>query len=116
LFPAVKRILHWQLGVIALIVAFSLGVWGWSVARSVLLGGLVGFLPNAFFAIRFATTGTTRTAQQVVNAFYAGEAMKLVLTAGLFALVFHLPDVIYPPLFAGFTAVLATFWLALLFN
>lgn len=116
LFPSVKRILHWQLWIIALTGAVALSVWGWSTAVSVLLGGLIGFLPNALFAYRMSDSGAERTAREIVHAFYAGEAMKLGLTAGLFALVFQLPHVYIPALFAGFAAVLASFWMALLLH
>jgi len=115
MYPAVKRLLQWQLWVMALVGSVAIAFGGWPVARSALMGGLIGFVPNAYFACRFGIARRTRTAQQVVKAFYAGEATKLVITAALFLLVFQLPDVLYPPLFAGFMAVLAVYWLALLF-
>lgn len=115
MFSTVRRILHWQLWIIALIFSVSMSVGGWPSARSALLGGLVGFVPNLYFAMRFGSGDKARTAQHLVKAFYAGEATKLVLTALLFLLVFQLPDLRYVPLFGGFIAVLAVFWFALLF-
>ena len=115
MFADIRRVLHWQVGVIALIFAVSMGVGGWSDARSALLGGLVGFIPNLYFAMKVGGADKTGTAQHVVRVFYAGEATKLVLTALLFIVVFQLPDLHYVPLFSGFIAVLAVFWLALLF-
>jgi ATP synthase protein I len=115
MFPAVKRILRWQLWVMAVVGSVAMGIGGWPAAGSALMGGVVGFIPNAYFAVRFGTALKTRTADQVVRAFYAGEATKLLITAALFLLVFQLPGVLYLPLFAGFLAVLAVFWFALLF-
>lgn len=115
MFADIRRVLHWQLWVIVLLVPVSMSWGGWASARSALLGGLVGFIPNVYFAAKFGCADTTRTAQHVVRAFYAGEATKLVLTAFLFVLVFQLPDLRYAPLFGGFIAVLAVFWFALLF-
>jgi len=115
MFPAIRRILHWQFWVIALIFSVSLGAGGWSDARSALLGGLVGFIPNLYFAAKAGSVDKTGNAQHVVRVFYAGEATKLVLTALLFIAVFQLPNLSYGPLFGGFIAVLAVFWFALFF-
>lgn len=115
MFIAVRRVLHWQIWIIAFSVSISTGLGGWPAGQSALIGGLVGFVPNAVFALRFGTSGTKRSAQEIVRAFYAGEASKLALTAVLFFLVFQLPDLLYAPLFAAFIAVLGAFWVALLF-
>ncbi len=115
MFAEVRRVLRWQVCVIAAISGVAMGLGGWSDARSALLGGLVGFIPNAYFAMKFGSANETGTAQHLVNIFYAGEATKLVLTAFLFIVVFQLPGLRYMPLFSGFIAVLAVFWLALFF-
>ena len=115
MYAAVRRVLYWQCWVIALIFSVSMGVGGWPSARSALLGGLVGFVPNLYFAMKFGSADKTRTAQHVAKVFYAAEATKLVLTALLFTVVFQLPGIRYAPLFGGFIAVLAVFWFALLF-
>jgi ATP synthase protein I len=93
----------------------STALAGWPAGRSALIGGLIGFVPNAIFALRFGKTSSSRSAQDIVNAFYAGEASKLAMTAVLFFLVFQMPDVQYAPLFAAFIAVMGAFWAALLF-
>lgn len=115
MFADIRRVLQWQLRVIAAIFAIAMGFGGWSDARSALLGGLIGFVPNAYFAMKFGSANKTATAQHLVKVFYAGETTKLVLTALLFIVVFQLPDLRYVPLFCGFIAVLAVFWLALFF-
>jgi ATP synthase protein I len=115
MFVSFRRVLRWQVGIIALSVSISTGLGGWTAGHSALLGGLIGFVPNAVFALRFGAQKNNRTAQDIVRAFYAGEASKLAMTAILFVLVFQLPGLQYAPLFAAFIAVLAAFWFALLF-
>ncbi|SDI57775.1 F0F1 ATP synthase subunit I [Pseudomonas panipatensis] len=53
-----------------------------------LLGGLIAWLPNVYFARKAFRYSGARSAQMIVRSFYAGEAGKLVLTAVLFALAF----------------------------
>jgi ATP synthase protein I len=81
---------------------------------SVLAGGLVAFLPNVYFAIRFVRPLAGGTPRQILNRFYAGEAIKLALTAVLFFCVLQIPAVKPLPLMAGFMTALSAFWLALL--
>lgn len=115
MFVAVRRVLHWQIGIIAVAVSVSTALGGWPAGQSALIGGLVGFVPNAVFAWRFGASAGKRSAQEIVRAFYAGEASKLALTAVLFFLVFQLPGLRYAPLFAAFIAVMGAYWVALLF-
>jgi ATP synthase protein I len=115
MFVTVRRVLHWQIGIIAFSVSVATALAGWPAGRSALLGGLIGLVPNAVFALRFGKSAGGRSAQEIVRAFYAGEASKLVMTAVLFFLVFQLPNLRYAPLFAAFIAVMGAFWAALLF-
>jgi ATP synthase protein I len=89
-------------------------LWGWLGAKSAFMGGLIAFLPNVYFASRFGFSDKTKTTKQIVRSFYIGETIKLILTAALFFLVFHLPNIMYLPLFIGFGSVLMVFWFALL--
>lgn len=114
LFFAVKRVLLMQLLAIALIGGFTLAFFGWLAARSALLGGLIAFLPNVYFAAKFGFSDKTRTAKDIVRSFYIGESIKIIITAGLFILIFQLPNILFVPLFAGFVSVLMVFWCALL--
>ncbi len=82
---------------------------GWS-----LLGGLIAFLPNVYFSFRFGMRDDGRTARQVAKALYGGEVVKVLLTAGLFALALQLPGLRFLPLLSGFVVVLTVFWFALL--
>ena len=75
--------------VVVLLAAVVLWQWrGVTAGYSGLLGGLIVWLPNLYFAHKaFRFTGA-RAAQAIVRSFYAGEAGKLILTAVLFALTF----------------------------
>ncbi len=114
LFSVVRWILWMQLLAIVLITLAVWGVWGWVPAQSALLGGATAFLPNAYFAVKFGSPDTTRTAKDIVKLFYYGETVKLIITAVLFVLIFQVPDVMFAPLFTGFGLVLTVFWFALL--
>jgi len=94
--------------------ALALVVGGVAQARSALLGGLVGFLPNAYFAVKFGRSDPRKSAKEVVRTFYLGESIKLIITALLFLFVFQLPGIVFMPLFIGFLSVIMVFWFALL--
>jgi ATP synthase protein I len=114
IFFAIKQLLAIQALAIVLICALTLLVWGWREARSALLGGLIAFLPNAYFGASVGRPRKSTDAQQLLRLFYAGEAIKIIMTGILFILAFQLPDILFIPLFSGFIAVIAVFWFALL--
>lgn len=81
-------------------------------AYSVLLGGLVCVIPNAFMAQRFVSALSLERGK-VFRRLMAGEAGKLLLTAGLFVLVFMLVEPLHMLLFFVALAVAQLFtWLA----
>lgn len=114
LFSAVRRILLYQAMTVAAISVVAFLLSGLADAQSVLAGGLAGFLPNVFFATKFGRHDPKKSAQEVVRAFYVGEALKLVLTGALFVLIFQIPGISFMPLFIGFVSVIMVFWFALL--
>jgi ATP synthase protein I len=69
-------------------------------AYSVLLGGLVCVIPNAFMAQRFVSASSLEGGK-AFGRLIAGEAGKLLLTAGLFVLVFVLVEPLQTLLFFG---------------
>lgn len=75
-------------------------------ALNLLAGGMAVVLPNALFArLAFRHAGA-RQAQQIVRSFYLGEALKLVLTAGLLVCVFVWVNPLVPAaIFAGFVSM-----------
>ncbi|MBF7144376.1 MULTISPECIES: F0F1 ATP synthase subunit I [Pseudomonas] len=69
----------------------ALVLWQWHgpvSGYSGMCGGLIGWLPNVYFASKAFRFSGARAAQAIVRSFYAGEAGKLILTAVLFALTF----------------------------
>ncbi len=114
-FIAVGKVLIIQAGMLIAVPAFMLVFFGWLEARSALFGGLIGFVPNLYFAYRISAS-RGKSAKQIVRSFYAGESVKIIITAGLFVIVFQIPNILFLPLFAGFLAVLLVFWFALLFS
>ena len=57
-------------------------------AYSVLLGGLISTVPNGYFARKAFRYRGARYTEQIIKSFYAGEVGKMVMTVGMFALVF----------------------------
>lgn len=62
--------------------------WGLSSAQSALAGGAVSIIPNFVFAHKAFKFAGARAAEQVVDSFYKGVKLKMLLTAILFVLCF----------------------------
>ena len=116
LYKLVSRVLQLQMLAILLIFSVAWALGGSQQGVSALLGGLVGFLPNTVFALLFGRKEPGKSANQVIRAFYMGEALKLALTALLFVIVFHLPGVSALPVFIAFAGVMAVVWFSLLLS
>lgn len=110
--PGVKRLFLWQIGITVLASALSVllisPVAGWSA----LLGGLVSIVPNAVLAWKLFQYQGARSARQIVNGFYKGEALKISLSAVMFALVFIFFTVKPAVFFTAFIIVQMVFWFA----
>lgn len=113
-FAGVRRVLLWQLEVVVVcgMVAFAVG--GWRTATSAAIGGVIAFIPNAFFALFWSGFHGSKGARHVLHAFYLGEAVKLGLTGVLFFLAFQFREIEHLSLFIGFVVTLGVFWFALL--
>ena len=86
--PPVHRITLVQLVLLPLLCA---GLWllrGQVSAVSVLCGGLVAILPQAYFAARAFRWRGASAVRQIARASYAGEIGKFILSVAGFALVF----------------------------
>jgi ATP synthase protein I len=79
---------------------------------SFLLGGLISVLPNACFALILFRHNGAVNARQIASTFYKGEAVKWVLTVGLFTLAFKYMNVVPMVSIIGFIVVQMTFWFA----
>lgn len=105
----VFRVLRAQSLVMLLATLVGAGLFGWTVAYSVLLGGAIALLANVYFAFKAFRYFGARSARAIVQSFWAGEMGKLILTAALFALVFAAVKPLQPlALFTGYLLVLGT--------
>jgi len=105
--PPVFRITATQLIALALASAALLAldtVW----AYSVLSGGLIAVLPQAYFAARAFRWRGARSAQAIAKSSYAGLVGKFIFSAAGFAVVFAtLRPIEGLAVFVGYLAMLA---------
>jgi ATP synthase protein I len=85
--------------------------WGLRSAVSIFVGGMICVLPNIYLYMRVFSYFGAQQAQKIANAFYWGEMIKLVMTAGLFTGAFFLPYLIPLWLFIGYILAQFGFWL-----
>ncbi|MCC5792800.1 MAG: ATP synthase subunit I [Legionellaceae bacterium] len=108
----VKKLLYLQVGVSLFI---SLLMWllvSNIAAKSALLAGVVCVIPNGLFAWKLFSHRGARSAKKIVNSFYQGEALKLLVAALLFVLVFMFADVQPLVFFLSFIVVQMSIWFA----
>ena len=76
--------------------------WGLSHAQSALVGGCIGIIPNFVFALYAFKFAGASAAKQVMDSFFKGAKIKMVLTALLFALSFKFLDLSLAPFFSTY--------------
>lgn len=111
-FSTVKKILVMQVIIILCVTVGFLAIYNRNYMISSILGGLIAFLPNLYFACRIFLV-QKKGAKKIVRSFYKVESMKILMTAALFAIAFQVPNIQIFPLMTCFVAVLSAFWLAL---
>lgn len=112
-YLSVKKVLLYQILLILLVtVSYSL-VRGFGEARSALIGGCAAFVPNLYFAYK-TRMAIGQPAKKILNAFYAAESGKLILTGALFLIIFQIPRLEILPIIIGYMVALSVFWFALL--
>ena len=82
------RIIVLQAIVTGLIGLLFLLTQGWVAAYSAWLGGLTALIPNVYFTYKAFQYFGARSIGVIVQAFWAGEIGKLILTAVFFAVLF----------------------------
>lgn len=75
-------------------------------AKSILIGGLVALIPQIVFAIKAFQYAGANSSKLVVEAFFSGVKLKMILTALLFALSFKLLVLLPIPFFSMFCIVM----------
>ena len=100
--------------VVLLLAATLTWQWRGNVAGySALLGGMIAWLPNLYFAHKAFRYSGARAAREIVRSFYPGEAGKLILTFVLFALTFAgVKPLEAPMLFGVYLLTLMVSWFA----
>ncbi|WP_126756115.1 ATP synthase subunit I [Aliidiomarina taiwanensis] len=106
-----KRLLVLQAAATLVLVALFAWIYGPSGAITASAGGVISLVPNAVFAVYAFRFGGARSASEVVRSFYAGEAVKMVLTIILFAAAFMTLNGPWLPLFIVFGVVTFMHWL-----
>lgn len=111
-----NRLLVRKLVIAQLILVFVLPLFCLTIdkvtAYSVLIGALIYFVPNMYFVYRAFKYSGARSARMILRSFYAGESIKLFMTAILFGLTFaFVKPISVLALFGGFIALQATSWL-----
>ncbi len=92
------------------VVGFLFG--GKVTGLSALLGGLIAWLPNSYFALRAFRHRGARAAQKIVRSFYAGAFGKMILTMAMFGVVFiKVKPLGALALFVGFALVQMMNWI-----
>lgn len=104
--PPVIKISVFQCATLFCAAGLVAGIWGWTSAWSLLLGGMISIIPNAYFAYRAFRESGARVMEKVVRDFYLAELGKLVLAGAGFALVFSKVETLEAAfLFIGFMGI-----------
>lgn len=101
-----------QLSIVLFLTILCALLFSANAAKSTLLGGLVCIIPNVYFASTLFKYQGARSARQIVNSFYKGEALKIFLSIFLFTAVFVLCKITPLAFFASYVLVLMTHWFA----
>ena len=107
-----QRLIACQLSLTVLLAIIATLLSSTTAGISALLGGLVSVLPNAYFAIKLFKYHGAMAAKQIVNSFYKGEALKMILSVVLFSLVFKFFKIIPVVFFAVYIVAQMAFWFA----
>jgi ATP synthase protein I len=112
-YKVVKRLIASQLAV-TLILSLLFVMMSSKAAYSAMLGGLVAIVPNCIFAYRVFAYKGARSADKIISSLYRGEAIKLLITCLLLALVFRFVSVVALAFFITYIFALLVFWVFLL--
>jgi ATP synthase protein I len=96
-----------------LVVVASLGLFkDFMVAIALLSGGIAVFIANFYFVYKAFSKSGAQQSKKVVGAFYFGETVKIVLSAGLLVVGFTLLPGFELYVLVGYVAALLSQWLA----
>ena len=81
-------------------------LWGWTIAKSALIGGFIAIIPNMLFAYKAFKYAGAQASRKVIDSFFSGVKLKVALMALLLALAFKFIVLVPMPFFAMFSLVL----------
>ena len=97
----------------AVITLLSLILFGGNFALSIFFGAMTCIIPNLYFAKRFCRQTGAQNARNILFDLYKAEVFKLLLTGGMFLLIFTFIPVTITPIFVGFICTQAAFWVSI---
>jgi F0F1-type ATP synthase assembly protein I len=103
-----------QIATALVIAALIFGFAGGALAQAVLSGALIGIVPNHYLAGRLARRRPGAAPMESLRAIYTGELLKVAFAATLFVIAIELFGGAFTALVAGYAAMVAVNWLALL--
>ena len=114
------RKLAWQqntfaISVVLLCSLVTYFIWGLAHVQSTLAAGVVTIVPNSVFALKAFKYAGAKSSKLVVESFFSGVKLKMVLTALLFALAFKFLVLLPIPFFIMFCIVMVMPLIAPLF-
>tara|TARA_R110001583_G_scaffold51983_3_gene161709 strand:- start:1065 stop:1448 length:384 start_codon:yes stop_codon:yes gene_type:complete len=114
------RKLAWQqntfaISVVILCSLVTYFIWGLAHVQSTLAAGVVTIVPNIVFALKAFKYAGAKSSKLVVESFFSGVKLKMVLTALLFALAFKFLVLLPIPFFIMFCIVMVMPLIAPLF-
>lgn len=106
------RRLAWQQNTLAISLVLlcsliSYFIWGLDYAKSILTAGVVTIIPNIVFALKAFKYAGAKSSKLVVESFFSGVKLKMVLTALLFVLAFKFLVLLPIPFFSMFCTIMA---------
>ena len=108
--PELLKATIYQIAALLLVVAF-ISMTDKLMAVSVLMGGLIQILPQAWFSWQAFKYAGASNVDRVVRSMYRGELGKVVMTATLFAILFTVDKQWnYIVLFTTFLAMIPLQW------
>ena len=109
--PPIQRVALYQL-LILLPVCGIMSGFDVTLAGSIMVGGLIQIVPQAWYARQAFRYRGARQVNKIVRAMYWGESGKVILTAALFVTTFIVwKQLIFLAVFCAFTVMIPVGWL-----
>ncbi len=104
-----NRLLVMQL-FLTIVSSLAFVVINFKAGYSAFIGGLICLVPNFVFVTYAYRYGGARAAKNIASSFYKGEALKIMLTALMFAATFILVPISIGPLMTTYVVCLLAYW------